>query len=106
MLDAKHVLHIPLTRFDGGKLVSIDIGGILENLIVRLEESGFDGVYVSEVSGHYQKRKFDELLITVFASDDSVEEIFRQWFFENNDVLGQEAFAYEKGDELVIEKLI
>ena len=101
--DRKYVLHIPLEKFDGN-LVTIDIDGILEDLIIKLEETGSDSFYITRVESHYKTRKFDEILITVFAEDSSIEHVFSEWFRKNNHELCQEAFAYEIGNEMIIEK--
>ena len=61
----KYVFHIPLCEYDGDGLVEIDIDEILENLINRLNEKGFDSLYVTRVEGHYKSRRFDELLLTL-----------------------------------------
>ena len=102
MLDRKYVLHIPLCRFGDGELVAIDIDEILEDLVGRLDCESF---YMTKVRGCYRSRVFDELLITVFASDRDIGEIFGEWFKSNNDVLGQEAFSYECGDRMFVEML-
>ena len=101
----KYVFHIPLCEYDGDGLVEIDINEILENLINRLNEKGFDSLYVTRVEGHYKSRRFDELLLTLFCDGDEPETIFSDWFRHNNDVLKQEAFAFECGDRMYVEKL-
>ncbi len=99
-LDKRYVLHVPLAKFVDGEVISIDIDDILEDLTCRL-----DNFYITMAEGHYRSREYDELLITVFASEGSIEEIFRRWFAENSDVLSQEAFAYEINNRMIIEEV-
>ena len=66
---------------------------------------GFDSMYVTKAKSFYRSRCFDELLMTIFSSSDSPVDIFKKWFRANNDVLGQEAFAWECGNSLFIESL-
>lgn len=102
-LDSKYVFHIPLYRYDGDKLAEIDIGEVLDELIIQFNERGFESLYVTKVKGHYRSRCFDELLLTIFSSsDENPEEIFIDWFERNNDVLGQEAFGWECGNRMFI----
>ena len=102
ILDRKYVLHIPLSRFADGKLAPVDIDDILDDLISRLDCESF---YMAKVRGCYKSRVFDELLITVFSSGGDVGEIFGEWFTSNNDILQQEAFSYECGDRMFVERL-
>lgn len=101
----KYIFHIPLCEYSGEELVLIDIDEILEDLIDRFNENGFDSLYVSKVEGHYKSRRFDELLLTLFCDGDAPETIFKDWFRLNNDVLRQEAFAFECGNRMYVEKL-
>jgi hypothetical protein len=49
---------------------------------------------------------YDEVLITIFTDSRRYpEEIFEKWFRRNNHVMEQEAFAYECGNEMMIERL-
>ena len=102
VLDRKYVFHIPLYKYCDGELVSIDIDDLMDDLIEKL---GFESLYVTKVKSVYKKRVYDEILITVFTSKGSPEEIFEKWFKVNNDVLCQEAFAYEFNDKMVVKKL-
>lgn len=105
-LDCKYVLHIPLIMWENGKLRPLDVDGQINELISCLELKGFDGFYVTKVESHYKSRKYDELLITIFAcGDDTPLPIFRHWFFKNNHILSQEAMAYEMGNKMIIEPL-
>ena len=105
-LDCKYVLHIPLSMWENGKLKALDVDGQINELISCLELKGFDGFYVTKVESHYKSRKYDELLITIFAcGDDTPLPIFRHWFFKNNHILSQEAMAYEVDNKMIIEAL-
>ena len=99
-LDNRYVLHVPLSKFINGRLVSIKIDEVLEELTGQLES-----FYITRAQSRYKSRDFDEILITVFACDGKIEETFKKWFIKNNDILGQEALAYEKNNELVIEEV-
>ena len=99
-LENRYVLHIPLCRFADGKLISIDIDEVLVELTGQL-----DSFYITMAQSHYKSRDFEEILITVFTCDGKIEETFKEWFIKTNNILGQEAFAYEKGCELIIEEV-
>ena len=99
-LKNKYVLHVPLCKFADGKLISVEIDEVLPELTGQLEN-----FYITKAQSHYKSRSFEEILITVFACDDKIEEIFKKWFIKNNNILGQEAFAYERGNELIIEEV-
>ena len=51
------------------------------------------------------ERQFDEMIVTLFSNDDLPCRIFEEWFRKHNDVLCQEAFAYETGNTMVINDL-
>ena len=104
-LRRKYVFHLPLYRYENDNLIALKIDDLLDDLTDEFIKSGFENFYVTEAKAHYRKRSFDELLITMFADSASPEMIFKEWFRENNDVLGQEAFAWECGNSLFIEKL-
>ena len=102
-LDCRYVLHIPLSKWENGEVVPLDVDDEIEELISYLEVQGFDGFYLTKVKSHYKSRRYDELLITIFAGDGGGPcEIFRDWFFRHNDVLCQEAFAVEVNDRMII----
>lgn len=99
-LDKKYVFHIPLYRFEDDELIKLEIGDALDDLIARLN---CDGLYITKVRSFYKSRCFDELLVSLFVSDsENPEEIFKKWFTNNNDVLGQESFSYECGNRMYI----
>ncbi len=105
-LNRKYVFHIPLCKFENDDLGPIDIDGLLDDLIRKFSQRGFEGFYITKSKAYYKSRCFDELLLTMFADCDEPEEIFAEWFTANNDVLGQEAFAWEMGNSLFIEELL
>ena len=104
-LNQKYVFHIPLYKFVCEKLVSIEMDDILDELISEFEKNGFDSLYITKVNSYYKARQFDEILITVFCNDSRACEIFEAWFRRYNDVLAQEAFAYELGNRMIITDL-
>ena len=106
VLNRKYVFHIPLCKCENDELAPIDIGGLLDDLISEFSRKGFEGFYITKSKAYYKSRRFDELLLTMFAASDNPEEIFSEWFRANNDVLGQEAFAWEMGNSLFIENLM
>jgi len=101
-LDKKYVFHIPLYKYAGGELISIEIDDLLDDLIEKL---GFESLYMTKVKSVYRKRVYDEILITIFTSKGSPEEVFEKWFRYNNENLGQEAFAYELDGKMYVKKL-
>ena len=105
-LTEKYVFHIPLYKYVDDELVAIEIDDVLDELIFKLCESGFDGMYMAKVKSFYRSRCFDEILITIFASSSLPLEIFEEWFRNNNDILGQEAFAYEYANTMIIHELM
>ena len=79
---------------------------IIDDLISKFSESGFDSLYMTRVKSCYRARLYDEILITLFTTEDRApEEIFEGWFRKNNKMLEQEEFAYEKGDRMIIGRL-
>ena len=105
-LDCRYVLHIPLSRWENDALIALDVDDMLGELVNLLEDEGFDSFYLTKVESYYKSRRFNEVILTIFASsDDRPHEIFKKWFQDHNDVLGQEAFAYEIENRMVIEKL-
>ena len=105
-LDCRFVLHIPLSKWENGKIISLDVDGEIAELTDCLEADGFDSFYITRVESRYRSRKYDELLITIFACEDHNPcGIFRKWFCRYNHILGQEAFAIELNNRLIIEDL-
>ena len=104
-LNTKYVFHIPLCQWENDELVPIDIDGLLDDLIAEFSRKGFEGFYLTRSKAYYKSRRFDEILMVMFADCDEPEGIFAEWFRANNNVLGQEAFAWEMGNSLFIEDL-
>lgn len=104
-LDKKYVFHVPLYKYVDDELVLIDIDDVLDDLINQFHSNGFDSLYMTKIKSYYRKRLYDEILITIFACGDSPICVFEKWFRKNNDVLCQEAFAYETGCRMVIREL-
>ena len=106
-LNKKYVFHIPLFRYADDRLEPIDMDDIFNELLAELTDNGFENFYISKVRGYYKSRSFDELLITIFVSDNGeiLEEVFKSWFQKNNHILSQEAFSFESGNEMYIIQL-
>ena len=104
-LDCRYVLHIPLSKWENDELVVLDIDSEIDELINQLEVEGFGSFYITKVESFYKTRRYDEILITIFAADgDGPHEIFKNWFNAHNDVLSQEAFSFEFNNSMFIEK--
>ena len=99
-LDKKYVFHIPLYKFEDDELIKLEIDDDLDDLMALLKS---DSLYITKVRSFYKSRCFDELLVSLFVSgSEKPEEIFKEWFRTNNDILGQESFSYECGDRMFI----
>ena len=106
VLDVKYVFHIPLCKFTQDKLSPLNADEIIDDLISEFSESGFDSLYMTKVKSCYMGRLYDEILITLFTTENRApEEIFEGWFRKNNEILEQVEFAYEKGDRMIIGRL-
>lgn len=110
-LDKKYVFHIPLCKYVNNDLIPITIENIIDELIKQFNENGYDSLYITKVKGYYKSRCFDEILITIFVSTafitnhDSPEAIFKKWFKANNNILEQEAYAYECNNTMNINEM-
>lgn len=105
-LDSRYVLHIPLSKWENGEILALDIDEEINELINLLEVEGFDSLYITKVESFYKARRYDELLITIFAAGgDGPHEIFKDWFYRHNDVLCQEEFSFEFNNRMIIEDL-
>lgn len=104
-LDKKYVFHIPKYKFEDNELTPID-SNILKNFITKLNENGYSSAYLTDVKSYYKNRAYDETLITLFTSQErEPEKIFKEFFTGNNNILKQEAFAYECNNRMLIETL-
>lgn len=104
--DTKIVLHIPHFAFSDGGLVEIDCYGFCKALCERMNGNGITDWYETNAFGRYKGRRYDQELWTLFVRPDQkdvVLESFREMFSEWNDVLQQEAFAYELNGVLHVE---
>lgn len=106
----KFVFHIPLYKYVNGELIAIDIDDVLNDLFDDFKNNGHGSAYFTNVKSLYKSKIFDEVLITIFTSSEAIskktpENIFKEWFIKNNNVLQQEAFAYECGNSMFIEDL-
>ena len=107
-LDKRYVFHIPSFKFVNCTLVPISIEDSINQIIDELAKNGYDSLYITHAKGYYRTRCFDEILITLFTSDENKklpEVIFKEWFLKNNNILKQEAFAYEINNEMFIEEI-
>jgi hypothetical protein len=108
-LNQKYVLHIPCYKHDATHLIKLDMETLIGGLISKLEKHGYESLYMSKVKGYYKTRCFDEILLTIFTSSNNNEKtpaiIFKEWFIEQNNILEQEAYAYEENNNLIIEEL-
>ena len=112
-LDKKYVLHIPLYKYKNNELIPIEIYHIIEDLIKKLDKEGYDSLYITDVKAYYKSRSFDEILISIFTSEEVLKKenkespsaIFKKWFKEHNYILEQEALGYEYDNKMYIEEL-
>jgi hypothetical protein len=107
-LNQKYVFHIPLFKYINGELIRLDEKSIVDGILSKLSEYGYENLYITKAKGVYKKRCFDEILITLFVaskSQDTPEIIFKKWFKENNTLLKQKELAYEYNNTLIIENL-
>ena len=106
-LTHKLVFHIPQKALVHGVALEIPFSALFPNLVTALYDAGVSGFYVVDGVGFYEGRTYPEKLVTVFCEDapEDVEKAYRDWFRHFNDVLQQEAFAYEVDGVLHIEKL-
>lgn len=106
-LPHKLVFHIPQKALVHGVALEIPFSELFPNLVTALYAAGLSGFYVVDGVGFYKGRTYPEKLVTVFCGDtmEAVESAYQDWFQRFNDVLQQEAFAYEVDGELVIKDL-
>jgi hypothetical protein len=106
--ETKIVLHIPLFRWDGEKLIRIDNSGVTQAIKKHFNDLGIKSWYCTDATGYYNGRSFKQELLTVYC-DKTTEprfiQLFKHVFCKSNDVLQQESFAYEVNNCLYVEKL-
>ena len=115
--EHKLVFHVPLMYSVGNRLEEIKTPEIVQNLIQKLFDAGYDSFYVQDADGYYTRREnfgrqYPEKLITLFTGqsgmpDDTKErltqdaiQIFQQWIRKHDDELRQEEYAYELDGKL------
>lgn len=99
---SKFTLHIPCKKFVGGYLVDNGYKKCIDAMAQKLADIDVHGWYILDAIGYYKGRAYDEKLMVVFYSGDEVEDVFRQTCRELDKELDQEAYAYEKDNELVV----
>lgn len=105
--NAKLVFHIPCKAWDNG-LTDIDYKAFKQILLNDLAAIGLTNSYTVSAAAYYKGREYEELLLTVFCENqykDKAAETFRQAFRRHNDIMRQEAFAYECNGNLTVEEL-
>ena len=70
VLDVKYVFHIPLYKFTQDKLSPLNADEIIADLISKLSESVCDSLYMTRVKSCYRARLYDEILITIFTTEE------------------------------------
>lgn len=108
-LNNRYVLHIPTFKYVNTEDKTIIGEEYIKILTDKLTEYGYTSFYITQAQGQYKTRKYDEILITVYASDNRdaklPDTIFGEWFRKHNHIFEQESFAYEHNNKLYIEKL-
>lgn len=99
---SKFTLHIPCKKYVGGHLVDNGYKKCINAMAQKLADIGVYGWYMLDAQGYYKSRTYDEKLMVVFCSGDEVADAFRQTCRELDKELGQEVYAYEKDNELVV----
>ena len=99
---SKFTLHIPCKKYVDGQLLDNGYKKCIDSIAQKLADIGVYGCYILEAQGYYKGRDYDEKLMVVFHSGDEVADAFRQTCRELDKELGQEVYAYEKDNELVV----
>lgn len=109
ILNNRYVLHIPTYKYDNIKDKTIISEEHISILIDKLSENGYSSTYITKAQGHYKKRNYDEILITIYTPEKTdspkPDTLFKEWFEKHNHIFKQESFAYEHNNRLYIEKL-
>ena len=101
----KFTLHIPCKKYVDGKLIDNGYEKFIDAMVMNLKVIGAHGLHVVDAKGYYAGRTYDEKLMVVFRSGDKVADIFIQTCREFDKELGQEVYAYEKDNELIVFKV-
>lgn len=99
---SKFVLHIPCKKYVDGQLVDNGYEKFIDAMVMNLKVIGTHGLYIVDAKGYYAGRTYDEKLMVVFHSGDKVADVFRHTCREFDKELGQEVYAYEKNNELIV----
>ena len=99
---SKFILHIPCKKYFDGRLVDNDYKKFIDTMAQKLADIDMHGWYILDARGYYKGRMYDEKLMVVFYDGDEVAELFKQVCRELDKDLGQEAYAYEKDNELIV----
>lgn len=103
----KLVFHIPCAAWNNG-LIAVNYNAFKQALIKAFAEIGLTSLYSVTVKGYYKGREYDEILLTVFSNlrgANAAVNAFRKCFEEHNDMMKQEAFAFERDGVLTVETL-
>lgn len=98
---SKFVLHIPCKKYVDGTLVANDYEKCIATMAQKLADIDV-GWYMLDAQGCYKGRTYDEKLMVVFRSGIEVAELFKQVCKELDEEIGQEVYAYEKDNELIV----
>lgn len=90
ILDEKYVFHIPLSKYENGRLIELEIDDILDELL-----SEFESFNITRIESHYKSRSYDELLITVFTSKKITWNHIHGLVFEKQWGIVPGSYAYE-----------
>ncbi len=107
--DTKLTLHVPCVAKESGGLVKINYEEFKSRLIKALADVGVNSYYTQAATGYYDGAEYDEVLWTVYCEKqdgDKIAEALCRTFRESNDILKQEAFAYERNGVMTVENLI
>ena len=99
---SKFIIHIPCKKYVNGNLLDNGYDKCIDVMANKLADIGVHGWYLLDAQGYYKGRIYGEKLMVVFHSGDEVAEVFKQTCNELDKELRQEAYAYEKDNELIV----
>ena len=99
---SKFILHIPCKKYVEGELVDNGYEKFIDAMVQKLTDIGVCGWYMLDAKGYYKSRMYDEKLMVIFYDGDEVTKAFIQTCRELDKELGQEVYAYEKNNELIV----
>ncbi len=103
----KLVFHIPCATWNNG-LIPVNYNAFKQILLEAFAEIGLTSLYTVSAKGYYKGREYDEILLTVFSSlrgANAAVNAFRKCFKERNNLMKQEALAFERDGVLIVEAL-